>query len=119
MWSPWIIAELNRVLTWHWLDCFGSSRESRERCSYACKLMMEALIPVFDVTTPVPPYPSAWGGLNDYWDKPNWAAAQKSEAHYVISRIRGTSRREVRTGVMCATALSTSPIGISPSVSWN
>ncbi len=92
IWSPWIIAELNRVLTWRWLkhpppgqlqNDFSNANE--HRCSEAAKAMMELLIASFEVVTPRPPYPTPWPTLADVWDHPIWAAAKAGSAQYVVS----------------------------------
>jgi len=92
IWSPWIIAELNRVLTWHWIKRPLPGRPSSDlslanekRCADAAKRMMEIMLPVFEVITPLPPYPPAWETLTDRWDEPIWAAAVLGSAHYVVS----------------------------------
>lgn len=92
IWSPWIIAELNRVLTWRWLKhppaglASGDlSRASERRCSLAAKQMMQWLLPSFELVHPLPPYPSVWEHLTDIWDHPIWAAAKLGQAGYVIS----------------------------------
>jgi hypothetical protein len=59
IWSPWIIAELNRVLTWHWLTRIrpgDSSNESYSRCSEAAKTMMDILFATFQLVHPEPPF---------------------------------------------------------------
>lgn len=86
IWSPWIVGELHRVLTWQWLARhrdFGDA--SWGACSRASKVMMELLISTFETVAPSPPYPDAWQGLIDPWDKPIWGAAKASAALYVIS----------------------------------
>ncbi len=85
LWSPWIVAELHRVLTWDWIRRHGASRISERRCSEAAKQMMSYLLLSFETVSPVPPYPSPWAGLADVWDHPIWAAAKVGQAHYVIS----------------------------------
>ena len=92
IWSPWIIAELNRVLVWRWIKDPTPSRAAGDlsdgnerRCSDAAKLMMQWLLPTFEVISPVPPYPPAWDSLTDIWDHPIWAAAKLGKAQYVIS----------------------------------
>ena len=92
IWSPWIIAELNRVLVWRWIKDPTPSRAAGDlsdvnerRCSEAAKLMMQWLLPTFEVVSPVPPYPPAWDTLTDIWDHPIWAAAKLGKAQYVIS----------------------------------
>jgi len=88
VWSPWIIAELNRVLTWRWIkDRTGNdlSQANEQACSESAKEMMSLLLPVFDLINPLPPYPAPWETLIDEWDHPIYAAAVASQAHYVIS----------------------------------
>ena len=59
IWSPWIIAELNRVLTWKWLERTAAvsagpdttcdfSAANWERCSTAAVAMMEVLLGTFE-----------------------------------------------------------------------
>ncbi|HKV83741.1 MAG TPA: PIN domain-containing protein [Ktedonobacterales bacterium] len=91
-WSPWIIAELNRVLTWHWIEHVSTagptpdlSRQNQDRCGHAAKMMMEILLTTFKLVDPLPPYPPAWAALDDEWDMPIWAAARKADAQYVVS----------------------------------
>lgn len=92
LWSPWIVAELNRVLTWRWIKDppphitrNDLSNANEKRCADMAKRMMELLIPVFEVVTPRPPYPPAWATLTDRWDEPIWAAAKVGNAQYVVS----------------------------------
>lgn len=98
LWSPWIIAELNRVLTWKWLErtaqpastrtdaiSYGLSGANWSRCTAAAAAMMEILVSTFEVVAPRPPYPEAWEGLTDPWDVPIWAAAVDGGAHFVVS----------------------------------
>jgi hypothetical protein len=92
IWSPWIIAELNRVLVWRWIKDPPPGRSSADlshanekRHSVAAKQMMQWLLPCFEVVTPLPPYPPPWETLPDVWDHPIWAAAKLGRAQYVIS----------------------------------
>lgn len=92
IWSPWIIAELNRVLVWRWIKDPPTGRthndlsEANERrCGEAAKLMMEWLVASFELVNPRPPYPPAWERLADLWDHPIWAAAKASGAQCVVS----------------------------------
>jgi len=88
IWSPWIIAELNRVLVWRWINQYRPgdiSAASEKRCSVAAKRMMELLLPTFELVAPVPPSPPAWPTLTDVHDEPIWAAAVLGNAQYVIS----------------------------------
>lgn len=83
IWSPWIIAELNRVLVWRWIERKGV--QSERECSRQAKAMMEILLPSFELVPALPPYPPAWETLSDRWDHPIWAAAKEGNAQYVIS----------------------------------
>lgn len=86
IWSPWIVAELTRVLTWRWLERDGDfSRGNWARCGIAAKKMMNFLLSTFEIVAPVPPYPVAWDHLQDVWDWPIWAAAKEGNAQCVIS----------------------------------
>ncbi|HEY7835000.1 MAG TPA: PIN domain-containing protein [Ktedonobacterales bacterium] len=92
IWSPWIIAELNRVLVWRWIKSPAPglspgdlSDANERRCGAAAKQMMQWLLPTFEVFTPLPPYAPAWESLTDVWDHPIWAAAKLAQAHHVIS----------------------------------
>ncbi len=88
LWSPWIIAELNRVLTWRWIRTRmpGDLSVAAERaCSDAANAMMAALHLTFEVVTPRPPYPPTWSALLDANDYPIWAAAVEGRAEYVVS----------------------------------
>jgi PIN domain len=95
IWSPWIIAELNRVLTWRYIkqhlplginvEGASSVRQHERAISRASKAMMTLLVPVFEVVDPKPPYPAAWATLRDVWDVPIWAAAKSAGAQYVVS----------------------------------
>jgi len=73
LWSPWIIAELNRVLTWKWIERTATRSSPRSvsgitcdltatnwgRCSAAAAAMMEILVTTFEAVDPRPPYPEA------------------------------------------------------------
>jgi hypothetical protein len=87
IWSPWIIAELNRVLVWRWIEVNGGdvSRSSQDRCSDAAAAMMQAMLPTFELVAPLPPYPPAWASLRDPSDHPIWAAAKAGRADFVVS----------------------------------
>jgi predicted nucleic acid-binding protein len=87
LWSPWIIAELHRVLTWRWLKATNNdtSLDNQRRCSRAAKAMMQILVPTFELIDTRPPYPSAWDGFNDEDDMPIWATAIAGKATHVVS----------------------------------
>ena len=82
IWSPWIIAELNRVLVWRWIkDPPASlarddlSRANEKRCGVAAKQMMTLLLSSFELVNPHVPYPPMWEALTDEWDHPIWAVS--------------------------------------------
>jgi hypothetical protein len=102
IWSPWIIAELYRTLTWNWLVEHASRTQSpagstvllcdgtaanRYRCAEMANRMMALLLatPHWELVDPRPPYPSAWDQLRDIWDHPIWAAAVLGQVQYVVS----------------------------------
>ena len=92
IWSPWTIAELNRVLVWRWIKHPSPGRQANDlsdanerRCAEAAKVMMQWLLPTFELVNPLPPYPPAWEQLADVWDHPVWATAKIGGAQYVVS----------------------------------
>jgi len=88
IWSPWIIAELNRVLVWRWITERTNndlSPANERACSQSAKKMTQLLLSAFEVVNPRPPYPDACEQLTDIDDHPIWAAAVESGAHYVVS----------------------------------
>jgi hypothetical protein len=88
IWSPWIIAELNRVLTWRWIRTRmpGDLSTAAERaCAEAANSMMTALLSTFEVVAPRQPYPPTWATMSDPNDYPIWAAAVAGQAEYVVS----------------------------------
>jgi hypothetical protein len=89
VWSPLIIAESNRVLTWIWLKRRGGdfSERSWRECSDAAKGMFQHLTAVFRV---VDDYPSgdtaSWTDEPpDKWDIPIWTAAVRSQAGFIVT----------------------------------
>jgi hypothetical protein len=86
IWSPWIIAELNRALVWRWLDWSQGdrSRANRSRSSQAAETMMAIMLPTFELVAPLPPFPPAWEGFRDASDEPIWAAAKLARANYIV-----------------------------------
>lgn len=102
IWSPWIIAELYRTLTWQWIErqavsvttVDGSSVTACDlttanwtRCGQSAKRMLEILLTTlnWELVDPRPPYPPVWETLDDTWDEPIWAAAIAGGVHYVVS----------------------------------
>ena len=87
IWSPWIVAELNRVLTWRAIERSGGdiSAAHYKRLSVSSKAMMEYLTATFTTVDPKPPHPPPWDDLADPGDVPIWAAAKASGATYIVS----------------------------------
>ncbi len=87
IWSPWIVAELNRFLTWQWIErSSGDTSPANWRsCSTAAATMMDLLLDSFELSDPRAPYPDAWPGLGDIGDLRVWAAAVLVEADVVVS----------------------------------
>ena len=85
VWSPWIIGELYRVLTWKWARTHGVSETERRRCSDAANAMMELMLDVWRLVDVARPWPPTWPALGDRWDVPIWATAVASGAPYVVS----------------------------------
>lgn len=102
IWSPWIIAEMHRTLTWQWIErtvftvttADGGAAPACDltpanwtRCGESAKRMMEIVLATtnWELVDPRPPYPPAWETLADVWDYPIWAAAVAGRARYVVS----------------------------------
>lgn len=102
IWSPPIIGELYRVLTWRAIEAGatpleGSTGKRAMRCdlsnavyhrlSLASQRMMDHFLanPHWELVNPRPPYPQAWESLTDDWDLPIWATAVLGQAQYVVS----------------------------------
>jgi len=84
-WSPWIIAELTRVLTVHWIERHGTSKQSLITMSKASKTMMTWLTTFFDIADPKPPWEKAWPALSDADDLPIYTTASRIKANFVVS----------------------------------
>jgi hypothetical protein len=88
VWSPLIIAESNRLLTWLWLERRGGdlSDASWRRCSADAKRMFAHLTAVFRVVDDRPPAAELWTPAPaDAWDVPIWTAALRAEADVILS----------------------------------
>jgi PIN domain len=87
IWSPLIIAESNRVLTWLWLKRHGNDFSDRawEQCSIDAKRMFARLTPYFHVVDDCPPAASLWNNPSDAWDIPIWTAAKRSDASFIVT----------------------------------
>ena len=87
IWSPLIIAESNRVLTWLWLKRHGRefSNSTWRQCSTDFKRMFGRLTSVFHVIEDSPPLAEAWIEPSDVWDIPIWTAAKRGSADFIVT----------------------------------
>jgi hypothetical protein len=87
-WSPLIIAEAHRTLTWLWLRRHGTDLDEAnwERCSIDAKAMFAHATRMFEVVDDRPPYPALWAEpVRDQWDVPIFTAARNATAHFVVT----------------------------------
>jgi hypothetical protein len=124
MWSPWIIAELNRVLTWKWLERTATSSAARnvicdlspanwQRCSMAATAMMEILLATFELVNPRPPYPETWDTLADVQDVPIWVAAVEGRKAGPSTSFRTTGATTRRSKRMAGTSIRASNTSVA------
>jgi len=87
IWSPLIISELNRLLTWFWLERHGGDFSDRAWRQYSeeAKRLLARLTAVFHVFEDRPPAPSLWDQPSDVWDVPIWTAAKRAQADFVVT----------------------------------
>jgi hypothetical protein len=88
IWSPMIIAETHRLLTWAWLRRHGGdfSRQSWIACSAQAKAFWRWARPAFRVVDDGPPDEPSWTDRpRDEWDIPLWNAAVRSGAAFVVT----------------------------------
>ena len=82
VWSPLIIAEVNRLLTWWWIEHKGGGRfdaAARRRCSADLKKWFSIMTGVFHVVEDHPPPEPLWTDRpRDPWDEPVWTAAVRA-----------------------------------------
>lgn len=85
IWSAWIVAELNRVLTWRWMEQYGMNAEAQRTASISAKEMMTHLLAAFTLIDPPLPHPIPWPRLTDIWDIPIYASAVVAGTDYVVT----------------------------------
>jgi hypothetical protein len=89
VWSPCIIAEAARLLTWIWLKKRGadpSSDAAWSECSELAHRWFDVMTAVFRVVDDRPPSEEAWpGGPRDERDVPIWTAAVRVRADFVVT----------------------------------
>jgi len=85
IWSPLIIAEVNRFLTWRWLKLNDGNQGDTawKKCSEASKIWFSNVTAVFRVIDDHPPYEQTWSDHpRDIWDIPIWTAAIRAQQSY-------------------------------------
>jgi hypothetical protein len=90
VWSPLIISEVNRLLTWHWLRKNGADvgEPARRRCSADFKKWYAKVAVHFHVVEDRPPLERMWTDApRDPWDQPIWTAAVRTRMHLHTARI--------------------------------
>lgn len=88
IWSPVIIAETNRLLTWRWLQRHGGdlSPQSWRACAADAKRFLREVHPAFSIVDDRPPNELLWADRpRDEWDIPLWNAAVRSRADFVVT----------------------------------
>jgi hypothetical protein len=87
VWSPLIVAEVTRLLTWQWLERNRGelTRASWARCSADAKRWFSLMSTVFRVAEDCPPREDAWDSPADEWDLPVWSAAKRCGAQFVVT----------------------------------
>ena len=88
LWSPSIIAETGRLLTWQWLQRNPSpfTRSLWDRMSRDAHSWFDLMTQVFSVVEDSPLHPAMWT-LNppDAHDAPLWTAAVRADAQVVVT----------------------------------
>jgi hypothetical protein len=88
IWSPVLIAEVNRLRTWLWIQSHPSTSSTRQwaELSQAAKQFMLRVHPVFETVDDRAPNELLWTDKpRDRWDIPLWNAAIRSGADYVVT----------------------------------
>ena len=85
VWSPLIISEVNRLLTWLWIKRHGGdlSESARRRCSADFKRRYAHVAVHFHVVDDRPPLAQMWADdPPDPWDQPIWTAAVRAKESF-------------------------------------
>lgn len=87
LWSPCIIAETSRLLTWLWMQRHPGPLDTAARRAYSeyGHRWFDALSPVFSVVEDQPPPEPMWADPRDTHDAPIWTAAVRGRALYVVT----------------------------------
>jgi len=88
IWSPTIIAETHRLLTWRWLQRHGGdlAPQSWRACSEDAKRFLQWVRVAFRIVDDRPPDEPFWTDRpRDEWDIPLWNAAIRSGADFIVT----------------------------------
>ncbi len=85
IWSSWIVAGLNRVLTWRWAERYGIDAMAQRAASVSAKERMIYLPTAFELVDPPLPHPIPWPELTDASDIPIYGTAIVAGAQYVVT----------------------------------
>jgi len=89
IWSPCIIAEANRVLTWLWIRRQPpglSTTAAKRTLSEDAHRWFSRVSPVFESVDDRPPFEPMWTpDPKDPYDAPVWTAAVRGKAHFVVT----------------------------------
>jgi len=88
LWSPLIIAEANRYLTWRWLQRHRGVLDAHHwnACSADAKKWFSITSAAFRVVEDCPPHERLWTPEPpDAWDIPLWTAAVRGDADVVVT----------------------------------
>lgn len=87
VWSPLIIAEVTRLLTWQWLHRHRGEQtpSTWARCSADAKAWFTLMTAVFRVAEDAPPLEDAWESPRDEWDLPLLSAAKRYGASFIVT----------------------------------
>ncbi|MGE3273324.1 MAG: PIN domain-containing protein [Chloroflexota bacterium] len=90
VWSPLIISEVNRLLTWLWIRRHASdtSEAARRRCSADFKVWYANVAVNFHVVEDRPPLAEMWtDSPTDPWDAPIWTAAVRAREAFGVQHV--------------------------------
>jgi hypothetical protein len=91
VWSPLIIAEVSRLLTWHWIRTKSQGsldRRSWDRCSADFKTWFDFMTHAFRVVDDRPPPAPMWTeSPRDPWDRPVWTTAVRAKERFSVGGI--------------------------------
>jgi hypothetical protein len=90
VWSPLIICEVNKLLTWLWLERHGGdlSESAWRQCSADFRRWYSNVAEHLHVVSDRPPLEQMWtDNLRDPWDAPIWTAAVRAARTFNSARV--------------------------------